>query len=148
MLTVLTPVPGTAVAMSEVDDPVFAQGMVGPGVAVRPAPRPQEAVAPIAGRVVKLHPHAFLVLGEGGRGVLVHLGIDTVKLDGAGFATLVEEGAEVEPGTPVIRWDPAEVERQGMSAIVPVVALEARADAVADPAAGEVAAGDTLFRWA
>ncbi|MBV2362108.1 PTS glucose transporter subunit IIA [Streptomonospora nanhaiensis] len=148
MLTVLTPVPGTAVAMSEVDDPVFAQGMVGPGVAVQPARHRHEAVAPIAGRIVKLHPHAFLVLGEGGRGVLVHLGIDTVKLDGAGFETLVEEGAAVEPGTSVIRWDPADVERQGLSPVVPVVALEADAAAVADPAAGEVAAGDTLFRWA
>ncbi|GAA1757428.1 PTS glucose transporter subunit IIA [Streptomonospora arabica] len=147
MLQVLSPVPGTAVAMSEVPDPVFAQGMVGPGAAVRPAPHPQEAVAPVSGRVAKLHPHAFMVVADAGRGVLVHLGIDTVKLDGAGFDKLVDEGAHVEAGTPVIRWDPAGIEAQGLSAVVPVVALDADAAAVGAPAEGEVAAGGALFTW-
>ncbi|MUL39967.1 PTS glucose transporter subunit IIA [Streptomonospora sp. PA3] len=147
MLHVLAPVPGTAVAMAEVPDPVFAQGMVGPGAAVQPAPRPQEAVAPVSGQVVKLHPHAFMVLADGARGVLVHLGIDTVKLDGAGFEKLVEEGAHVEAGTPVIRWNPADVEAKGLSAVVPVVALDADTGAVDAPARGEVATGDALFSW-
>ncbi|MDT0301619.1 PTS sugar transporter subunit IIA [Streptomonospora wellingtoniae] len=147
MLQVLSPVPGTAVAMSEVADPVFAQGMVGPGAAVRPAPYLQEAAAPVGGRVAKLHPHAFMVVAETGRGVLVHLGIDTVKLDGAGFDKLVEEGAHVEAGTPVIRWNPAEIEARGLSSVVPVVALDADTAAVGAPAEGEVAAGDALFTW-
>ncbi|KIH99326.1 PTS glucose transporter subunit IIA [Streptomonospora alba] len=147
MLQVLAPVPGTAVAMAEVSDPVFAQGMVGPGAAVRPAARPQDAAAPISGRVAKLHPHAFMVLAESGHGVLVHLGIDTVKLDGAGFEKLVEEGAHVEAGTPVIRWNPADIEAQGLSAIVPVAALDADAAVVGSVADGDVAAGDPLFTW-
>jgi len=150
VLQVLTPVPGSAVAMSEVPDPVFAQGMVGPGAAVRPAAGQQEAVAPVGGRVIKLHPHAFMVLAEGSHAVLVHLGIDTVKLDGEGFEKLVEEGVQVEAGTPMIRWNPSGIEAQGLSAVVPVVALEADPDAVAvtAPATGEVASGDTLFSWA
>ncbi|GAA4893107.1 PTS sugar transporter subunit IIA [Streptomonospora salina] len=147
MLQVFAPVPGTAVPMSEVPDPVFAQGMVGPGAAVRPAARPQEAAAPISGRIAKLHPHAFMVLAASGHGVLVHLGIDTVKLDGAGFEKLVAEGDDVEAGTPVIRWDPAAVEAQGLSAVVPVAALEAEAAALGSTADGDVAAGDPLFTW-
>lgn len=149
MLQVLAPVPGTALAMSAVPDPVFAQGMVGPGAAVQPALAAQDAVAPVSGRIAKLHPHAFMVLTGDGRGVLVHLGIDTVKLDGAGFEKLTEEGAHVEAGVPVIRWNPAEIEAKGLSAVVPVVALDAAAGTVAvSPApAGEVTPGDPLFTW-
>ena len=76
---VLAPCPGTVVAMSDVPDPVFAEEMVGPGVAIEPDPGPTTVVSPIAGTVVKVMPHAFVVLGDG-VGVLVHLGIDTVKL--------------------------------------------------------------------
>ncbi|WP_067963464.1 PTS sugar transporter subunit IIA [Nocardiopsis trehalosi] len=148
VLPVLSPVPGTAVAMTGVPDPVFAQGMVGPGAAVEPDRAPQDALAPITGRILKLHPHAFVVVSTEGRGVLVHLGIDTVTLGGAGFDLLAAEGDQVEAGTPVIRWNPADVAAGGRAPIVPVVALDAAPDAVADPAAGEVAAGDRLFSWA
>ncbi|MBB6170148.1 PTS system glucose-specific IIA component/PTS system N-acetylglucosamine-specific IIA component [Nocardiopsis mwathae] len=148
MLSVLSPAPGAAVALSAVPDPVFAQGMVGPGVAVVPIAEPQEAVAPISGKIIKLHPHAFVVVDREGRGVLVHLGIDTVKLDGKGFEKLAAEGDEVEAGTPLIRWNPGEVAAEGLSAIVPVVALDAESEVVSDAATGDVAQGGRLFRWA
>ncbi|GAB3208736.1 PTS sugar transporter subunit IIA [Marinactinospora thermotolerans] len=148
MLSVLSPVSGTAVGLSEVPDPVFAQGMVGPGTAILPRNGRQEAVAPIAGRVAKLHAHAFVVVGEGGRGVLVHLGIDTVKLNGEGFERLVDEGADVEAGQPLIRWDPAEVAAKGMATVVPVVALDAGHDVISRAVAGEVEKGSQLFQWA
>lgn len=148
MFSVLTPVAGAAVGLAEVPDPVFAEAMVGPGTAVSPAGGSQEAVAPVAGTVVKLHAHAYVVVGPGGRGVLVHLGIDTVKLNGEGFEKLVEEGAQVEAGDPLIRWNPEEVTARGLSPIVPVVALDAGGDAVTDVADGTVALGDPLFQWA
>ncbi len=66
-------------------------------------------VSPIAGTALKVHPHAFVVLGEGGVGVLVHLGIDTVKLEGRGFEVLAAQGTTVEAGAPVVRWDTAHV---------------------------------------
>ncbi|TDQ51971.1 PTS sugar transporter subunit IIA [Actinorugispora endophytica] len=147
MLSVLAPVAGATVGLEEVPDPVFAQGMVGPGTAIEPRHEAQEAVAPIAGKVVKLHHHAFVVQGENGRGVLVHLGIDTVKLDGAGFESLVAEGDEVEAGQPLIRWNPAEVVRAGLSPIVPVVALDAGGDVVSRTGTGEVERGGRLFQW-
>jgi len=130
-LTVLAPVTGTVVDVSEVDDPVFSAGLVGPGLAIEPDDvRGGEAVAPIAGKIVKLHPHAFVLQHEDGRAVLVHLGIDTVKLGGDGFTTHASEGDVVERGAVLVSWDPAAVRAGGKSAVCPVVALEATPDAV------------------
>lgn len=147
VLLVGAPMAGTAIGLAQVPDPVFAQAMVGPGAAVDPQRRPLDALSPIAGTLVKLKPHAFVVVDPGGRGVLVHLGIDTVNLDGAGFELLAAEGARVEAGTPVIRWDPARVEAGGMSPICPVIALDAAAEAVDWVASGPVEPGAALFHW-
>jgi glucose-specific phosphotransferase system IIA component len=145
---VLAPVPGRALAMSEVPDPVFAAAIVGPGAAIEPLREPIDAIAPVGGTIVKLHPHAFVITTPDGAAVLVHLGIDTVQLKGEGFALLAEEGDEVEAGTPLVRWNPAEVEAGGRSAVSPVVALDAPADAIGEiRSSGEVAAGDPLFTW-
>jgi PTS system glucose-specific IIA component len=147
-LRVGSPVAGRLVGLAGVPDPVFAEAMVGPGTAIDPLPGPGEAAAPIAGSLVKLHPHAFVVVGDGGRGVLVHLGIDTVQLEGDGFELLAEEGARVEAGQPLIRWDPAVVASSGRSPICPVVALDAPKDALSELREdGPVAPGDPLFVW-
>ncbi|MDD9206575.1 PTS glucose transporter subunit IIA, partial [Georgenia sp. 10Sc9-8] len=85
-LEVLAPVAGTVLPLADVPDPVFAEALVGPGIAVDPAREGEvSVVAPVAGTVVKLHPHAFVILASGGRGVLVHMGLDTVELRGEGF---------------------------------------------------------------
>lgn len=146
-LLVGAPLAGTAIALSEVPDPVFAEAMVGPGGAVDPDRRPSTAHAPISGTLVKLKPHAFVVVGADGRGVLVHLGIDTVNLDGVGFELLAVEGTEVAAGTPVIRWNPAEVEASGLSPVCPVIALDAPIEAVEGVARGAIEPGSALFRW-
>ena len=145
-LVVTAPVPGTAVAMADVPDPVFAQSIVGPGLAVEPPAGVVEAVAPVAGTVLKLHPHAFVLLAEGGRGVLVHLGIDTVQMGGEGFELLAAEGDAVAAGQPVLRFDADAVRASGRSAVVPVVALDVPADALTSlRAPGPVAVGEALF---
>ena len=147
-LVVAAPLAGAVTPLSDVPDPVFAEALVGPGVAIHPDDEALVAVAPVAGRLVKLKPHAFVAVGDGGRAVLVHLGIDTVKLGGEGFTVLASEGQEVAAGDPVVRWDPLGVAQRGMSAVCPVVALDASADLIADPASGHVAIGDALFTWA
>jgi sugar PTS system EIIA component len=149
VLDVCTPVAGRVLAMVEVPDPVFAAAMVGPGLAVDPMRVPGTAVSPIAGSIVTLHPHAFVVAASDGRGVLVHLGIDTVQLKGAGFELIAQEGDAVEPGTAVVRWNPVEVEAGGRSPICPVVALDASSDAVSDPqpVGSWLTAGERLFTW-
>ena len=145
---VVAPVPGRALAMADVPDPVFSGAMVGPGTAIDPLRQLVEAVAPVSGTIVKLHPHAFVVTTADGAGVLVHLGIDTVQLKGEGFELLAAEGDTVEAGAPIVRWDPAAVEAGGRSPISPVVALDAPADALTDLRdSGDVQAGEQIFTW-
>lgn len=143
---VVSPVGGLAAPLGEVPDPVFSQAMVGPGVAVKPRGGRGDAVAPVSGTVATLHPHAFVVTAPGGTAVLVHLGIDTVKLKGQGFVVHVAKGDTVQAGQRVVTWDPDEVESHGYSSICPVVVLDVGADVLGDLREdGEVAAGDTVF---
>lgn len=148
-LTVLSPVSGQVLGLSEVDDPVFSAELVGPGLALDP-PRAagSEVISPIAGTIVKLHPHAFVVQHDDGRAVLVHLGIDTVELGGAGFTLHVGEGAVVTAGQVVVSWDPSLL--GGRSPVCPVVGLEAGPDALTRLArpGDTVAAGEPLLSWA
>jgi|SRR5699024_1554206 len=147
-MTVGSPVAGTAVPITEVEDPVFADAMVGPGIAVRPQGGHGDAVAPITGTVATLHPHAFVVAGEDGRAVLVHLGIDTVKQHGAGFTVHVSKGDTVRAGQPMVDWNPDDVAAAGYSTIVPIVALDAPPQALSDLLeSGEVGTGAPVFTW-
>ena len=147
MTRVLAPCPGTLHPVAECSDEVFAREMVGPGVLIRPVREPTTVCAAVAGRVLTLHPHAFVVAGAD-VAVLVHLGINTVKLEGRGFEVLVARGDEVEAGTPMVRWDPASVldDGAGMTDEVPVVLLERPAGSVPPPGGETVRTGDVLVR--
>ena len=123
-VAVLAPLAGRLLPLSEVPDPVFSAEMVGPGVAIDPSEEQVTAVSPIAGTVVKAHPHAFVVLGPDGVGVLVHLGIDTVRLDGKGFELHVSDGDTVASGDPMVTWDVSVTRAEGLSPVVPVVAMD------------------------
>jgi PTS system N-acetylglucosamine-specific IIA component len=123
-MQVLAPVSGTSLDVHDVPDPVFASGMVGPGLAIDPLPGVQTAVAPIAGRLAKLHHHAFLVVSDTGPGVLVHLGIDTVQMHGDGFTLVAAENDVVRAGQSIVTWDPAYVASTGRSAVCAVVVLD------------------------
>jgi PTS system N-acetylglucosamine-specific IIA component len=148
MTKVLAPVSGHAVGLSGVPDPVFAQAMVGPGTAIDPVRAAGDAIAPVSGTIVKLHPHAFVILDGERHGVLVHLGVDTVQLKGEGFELLATEGDHVSAGAPVVRWNPGEIEAGGRSPVCAVVALDASADALSDVVeSGDVRSGDELFVW-
>jgi len=150
-LTVLAPVTGQVLDLSEVPDPVFSAELVGPGVALDPAREPRsQVIAPIAGTILKLHPHAFVVQHDDGRAVLVHLGIDTVELAGAGFVLHASEGEIVAAGQVVVTWDPASVATGGRSPVCPVVGLEAPADVITPLArpGDTVTAGEPLLSWA
>ncbi|HLS03207.1 MAG TPA: PTS glucose transporter subunit IIA, partial [Actinomycetales bacterium] len=110
-----------------------------------------DAVAPISGTVSSVHAHAFVIQSDDpdhvGRAVLVHLGIDTIELQGEGFALHVEPGEEVEAGQVLVSWDPNDVEASGRHAICPVVALEAfeeELEMIASPATN-IEAGEPLF---
>lgn len=148
MTTVTSPMTGRAVGLPAVPDPVFSGAMVGPGTAIDPGRAPTVAVSPVDGIIVSLHPHAFVVVDAEGHGVLIHLGLDTVQLNGDGFELVAAKGDTVKRGAAVVRWDPGAVERAGKSPLSPVIALEAHRDSLADVREeGEVATGDTLFSW-
>lgn len=145
-MKVLAPCPGRVFPITEVNDPVFAGEIVGPGVAIEPTPVLTTVVAPADGKILKLHPHAFAMLTSEGIGLLVHLGIDTVKLGGVGFEVLAEEKSVVAAGDPIVRWNPAEITGDGVSTTVMVVAMDRPAGSAIDPVVGQVVlAGDTLF---
>lgn len=151
-IDVLAPSAGRIITLDEVPDPVFAAAMVGPGAAISPdlgvAPT-LEALAPVTGVVAAMHPHAFVIAGPGGgaHSVLVHLGIDTVQLKGAGFELLAEQGDEVVAGQPLVRWSPDDVVARGMSAVVAVIALAADPSHLSVNDVEHVDAGDLLLTW-
>jgi len=148
--SVLAPVAGRAVPLADVPDPVFSQGMVGYGAAVDPPSGVIEAVAPVSGKILKLLPHAYIVMTPDNVGVLVHLGIDTVRLNGEGFTTHVSQGDEVTAGQVIITYDVPSVQAKGLNPIVPVVVMDEREPgnvAVADAVTtgSEIVAGASLF---
>jgi PTS system glucose-specific IIA component len=148
--SVLAPVAGRAVPLQDVPDPVFSQGMVGYGAAVDPPRGVIEAVAPVSGKILKLLPHAYIVMTPDNVGVLVHLGIDTVGLNGEGFTTHVSQGDTVTAGQLVITYDVLWVEAKGLNPIVPVVVMDERESSNVVPSeavfeGAEIASGASLF---
>jgi sugar PTS system EIIA component len=123
---VLAPVGGRAVPLQDVPDPVFSVGMVGYGAAVDPPREVVDAVAPVSGKILKLMPHAYIVMTPDNVGVLVHLGLDTVQLNGEGFTAHVSQGDDVTAGQVVITYDVPSVEAKGLNPIVPIVVMDER----------------------
>jgi len=107
-LKVVAPMKGEVKPITEVPDPVFAEKMMGDGFCVFPEIlSAAQVVSPVDGEVVNLFPtgHAVGIRTSGGLEVLVHIGIDTVKLQGKGFRILVTEGAKVTAGQPLMQVD-------------------------------------------
>lgn len=147
-ITVMAPIAGRPVALKDVPDATFAEGIVGYGLAIDPPRDLVDAVAPVAGKVMQLWPHAFVILTDDQVAVLVHLGLDTVQLKGEGFTTHVSQGDRVEAGQLITTYDVPAVAASGRNPIVPVVVMERKADAIAftDAVIGDqVAALDALF---
>ncbi len=119
--TLLAPVSGHVVALDKVPDEAFASKAVGDGLAIQPSD--SRVVAPIAGTIVKIFNtnHAFCLETESGVEIVVHMGLDTVALAGRGFTRLVEEGATVTAGEPILEMDLDYLNAHARSMISPVV---------------------------
>jgi len=147
--SVLAPVRGRAVALANVPDPTFAQGIVGHGAAIDPPREVIDAVAPISGTVLQMLPHAYIIVSTDNVGVLVHLGLDTVELKGEGFTALVERGDHVEAGQAMITYDVPAIVAAGRNPIVPVIVMEKKPEDITldDVVAvgGQLAAEQELF---
>ncbi|MGE4799326.1 N-acetylglucosamine-specific PTS transporter subunit IIBC [Yersinia hibernica] len=120
-LVLVSPITGDVVALDQVPDEAFASKAVGEGIAIRPTDK--TVVSPANGTIVKIFntDHAFCLETETGAEIVVHIGIDTVKLNGQGFTRLVEEGATVVAGQPVLELDLAYLNANARSMISPVV---------------------------
>lgn len=149
MVEVLAPISGRAVPMSEIADEVFAEGLAGDGAAVVPEAS-GEALAPVSGVLVKLFEggHAFGIATDDGVELLVHLGLDTIELEGKGFERLATEGERVEAGQPLVRFDLETIKSAGYDPTTPVFVSNSDEFTVDGQEAGEVRAGERLFEVA
>ena len=118
---VVSPADGDIVKLKDVPDQVFSEKMAGDGIAI--LPRSNTFVAPISGVVSKIFStnHAFSIRAKNGLEVLVHIGLDTVALKGEGFKRLVEEGAKVNVGKPIIYADLELIKSSGKDTITPII---------------------------
>lgn len=143
MTTILSPLTGDVVDLGDVDDPVFSQRIMGDGVAV--APTDGRVVAPVDGTIEKLFPggHGVALSTADGVEVLVHVGLDTVKLEGDGFTVHAAEGDAVVAGDLLVTVDLERLAELGVDSVSPVVVISGHA--VRPLASGTVTAGDPLL---
>jgi glucose-specific phosphotransferase system IIA component len=115
------PVQGRMIPLEEVDDPIFAQRLVGRGVAF--IPDKGELVAPVHGKVIHIHPslHAIGLETKDGLEVLLHVGINTSHLEGKGFTLLTQMGEEVSPGQPLLKFHIPSLKAHAKSLATPMV---------------------------
>ncbi|SJN43193.1 MULTISPECIES: glucose PTS transporter subunit IIA [Luteococcus] len=144
--TISAPLAGRVVPLSEVPDPVFSAGTVGLGVGIDPSG--DTVYAPAPGKIVVAQKtgHAFGIQLDSGVELLVHVGIDTVNLEGRGFDVKVARGDRVEAGTPLVTFDRAIIEEAGYSLVTPVLVTNAKKfGEVTQAAQGDVQVGDELI---
>ena len=142
--TLLAPVTGEVVALDDVPDEAFASKAVGDGLAIKPSDK--WVVAPIDGTLVKIFNtnHAFCLETDNGVEIVVHMGLDTVALEGKGFTRLAEEGATVAAGQPVLEMDLEFLNANARSMVSPVVVSNSDDFAgLTLLARGQVVAGET-----
>ncbi|HEX7099965.1 MAG TPA: PTS glucose transporter subunit IIA [Acidimicrobiia bacterium] len=146
MTTVASPFTGRVVPLDQVNDAVFAEKVLGDGLAVHPTH--PEVLAPVDGRIEKLFPggHGIALETTDGLQVLIHVGLETVHLKGEGFTTYVEEGDDVSTGQRLVNVDLDFMAERGIDMDSPVVILSG--ETVSPIATGTVTAGDPLFEAA
>lgn len=118
---ICAPVAGEAVESSQINDPTFGEEMLGKGMAIKPTDT--KVYAPFDGTVAMVFDtkHAVSLISENGAEVLIHIGLDTVTLNGAHFTVHTQDGATVKKGDLLIEFDKEAIAKAGFDTIVPVV---------------------------
>lgn len=122
---IAAPVKGDVRPLKEVSDPAFCDGAMGPGFIVRPSE--DTVVAPVDGTIAMTFPtkHALGITTESGAEILIHIGVDTVALDGEGFTCFVQKGDSVKKNQPLVQYDRALLEEKGVDDTVILVLTNA-----------------------
>ncbi|WP_045522061.1 PTS sugar transporter subunit IIA [Neobacillus niacini] len=119
--TILQPLDGEIVPLDVVPDPVFSQKMIGDGFAVNPTNG--TVVSPVDGEIISVFPtkHAVSVKSADGREILIHVGLETVTLNGEGFTSFVSDGQRVQKGQKLLEADFELIKEKVPSIITPVI---------------------------
>lgn len=127
---IFAPLTGSLLPISEVPDPVFSKKMMGEGVAITPNTQSQTILSPVDGEIIQLAEtkHAFGIHSKLGQEILVHIGLDTVELNGSGFKEIARVGDHVKAGDPVIFVDFDYIKEHKKETIVPIVVTNTAED--------------------
>ncbi|APE87292.1 PTS transporter subunit IIABC [Staphylococcus aureus] len=141
------PLTGEVIPLSEVPDQVFSEKMMGDGIAIKPSQG--EVRAPFNGKVQMIFPtkHAIGLVSDSGLELLIHIGLDTVKLNGEGFTLHVEEGQEVKQGDLLINFDLDYIRNHAKSDITPIIVTQGNITNLdfKQGEHGNISFGDQLF---
>lgn len=118
---IAAPVAGTVKALEEIEDEAFSTGALGQGIAIEPAEG--KIYAPVDGEITTFFPtgHAIGMISENGVEILIHVGMDTVKLNGKGFTPKAEQGAHVKKGDLLLEFDIDLIKNEGYSTVTPII---------------------------
>lgn len=132
-LKLVSPIKGETIAIEEVNDPTFASGMLGKGVGIKPAEG--KVVAPAAGEITIMFPtkHAVSILSEDGAEILIHIGLDTVNLQGQHFTSHVEVGQKVKAGDLLLEFDIEKITEAGYDVTSPMLVCNPDAFETVEP---------------
>lgn len=144
-IEIAAPVAGEAVPVTEVNDPTFSEEILGKGIAIRPTGH--EVVAPCDGTVEMMFDtgHAVSLTSKDGAEVLIHIGLETVKLKGAHYTTHAANGDQVKKGQLLISFDLEGIAADGYDTITPIVICNSDSFAQVECHTGAVNAGDTII---
>ncbi len=141
-LSVMGPIKGKVIDITEVPDKVFSEKMIGDGVAI--VPEDGLVVSPIEGEVVTVFPtnHAIGLRSKNGIELLIHIGLDTVELNGEGFKRITSEGARVKVGDQLMEFDMDYIRNAGKELVTPIIVTNMDQVSSMDKKLGEVEGSD------
>ena len=147
-MAVYSPMDGVAIPLSDVPDEAFSEKILGDGAAV--IPKSGNVYSPVDGEIIDITDtkHAFCITTNEGTELLLHIGIDTVKLKGEGFLIKIVSGDKVKAGTKIAEIDLDVLEKNGIARHTPVILTESQNYKITQVHEGEVAGGrDVLFLY-
>lgn len=120
-VSLIAPISGNVVSIEEVDDPVFSEKMMGDGLAIEPTDG--VVLAPCDGKIIHVFPtkHALGILTKEGIEILIHIGLDTVNLNGKGFKSYVKADEEIKQGQKLLSFKLDFITKKAKSSITPIV---------------------------